>query len=223
MDSAAMQAYDRIQEAFDRRYRVKKATNLTVSAVIALLGVTSFLYGLRLEPMPTIFRWMTVDGTLFTTFGAIVYIAVNLVELLRKTELTRVSAYYIRLSSAVAESVILSVVLVSQLPFFPEHPVCCALTGILISIVAGTPVGSTIVAADIAAFLVCSAVSVLKTHERRIVWGGEHVYPDDYPEEGNDIVVTGRLEAYEEDGFLYLHLVDAEVLWEDEADAEADA
>ena len=112
---------------------------------------------------------MTVDGTLFTTFGAIVYIAVNLVELLRKTELTRVSAYYIRLSSAVAESVILSVVLVSQLPFFPEHPVCCALTGILISIVAGNPVGSTIVAADIAAFLVCSAVSVLKTHERRIV------------------------------------------------------
>ncbi len=169
MDSAAMQAYDRIQEAFDRRYRVKKATNLTVSAVIALLGVTSFLYGLRLEPMPTIFRWMTVDGTLFTTFGAIVYIAVNLVELLRKTELTRMSAYYIRLSSAVAESVILSVVLVSQLPFFPEHPVCCALTGILISIVAGTPVGSTIVAADIAAFLVCSAVSVLKTHERSIV------------------------------------------------------
>ena len=35
--------------------------------------------------------------------------------------------------------------------------------------------------------------------------------------------MTGRLEAYEEDGFLYLHLVDAEVLWEDEAEAEAGA
>ena len=34
--------------------------------------------------------------------------------------------------------------------------VICAATGILISIVAGTPVGATIVAADAAAFLVCS-------------------------------------------------------------------
>ena len=33
--------------------------------------------------------------------------------------------------------------------------VCCALVGILISIVAGTPVGSTIVATDIVAFIVC--------------------------------------------------------------------
>ncbi len=49
------------------------------------------------------------------------------------------------------------------------------------------------------------------------------MYPDDYPAEGTNIVVTGRLESYEEDGFLYLHLVNAEVLWEDEADAEAGA
>ncbi len=46
------------------------------------------------------------------------------------------------------------------------------------------------------------------------VWAGEHDWPDDYPEDGTDITVTGRLEAYEENGFNYLHLVDAEVLWE---------
>ncbi len=39
--------------------------------------------------------------------------------------------------------------------------VCCALTGILISIVAETPVGSTIVAADIAAFLIFSGIAWL--------------------------------------------------------------
>lgn len=39
--------------------------------------------------------------------------------------------------------------------------VCCAVTGILISILAGTPVGSTIVAVDIAAFLVCSVAGRL--------------------------------------------------------------
>ncbi len=45
------------------------------------------------------------------------------------------------------------------------------------------------------------------------VRGGEHVWPEDFPEEGADIVVTGRLEAYEEEGAEYLHLVDAELTW----------
>ncbi len=46
------------------------------------------------------------------------------------------------------------------------------------------------------------------------VWAGEHRWPEDYPEDGTDITVTGRLEAYEENGYQYLHLVDAEVLWD---------
>lgn len=46
------------------------------------------------------------------------------------------------------------------------------------------------------------------------VWAGEHNWPDDYPAEGVDITVTGRLEIYEENGAAYLHLVDAEVIRE---------
>jgi hypothetical protein len=49
------------------------------------------------------------------------------------------------------------------------------------------------------------------------VWAGEHVWPDAYPEIGTDVVVTGRLELYEEDGIKYLHLVDAELTWNQEA------
>ena len=49
------------------------------------------------------------------------------------------------------------------------------------------------------------------------IWAGEHNWPDDYPEEGTQIVVTGRLDVYEEDGYLYLHLVDAELEWEGSA------
>ncbi len=113
--------YQKMQEAFDRRYRRKKMTNFLYSALIFLLGITSFLYGLRLESMPTIFRWMTVDGTLFTTLGAAVFVVVNLVEMLTYTEMTKVPVYYIRLSAAVAESIIFIVVLFSQLPLFPEH------------------------------------------------------------------------------------------------------
>lgn len=40
--------------------------------------------------------------------------------------------------------------------------VICALLGILISILAGTPVGSTIVAVDVAAFLVCYLIGLLQ-------------------------------------------------------------
>ena len=40
--------------------------------------------------------------------------------------------------------------------------VACAFTGIVISILAGTPVGSTIVAVDVAAFAVCCAAGKLK-------------------------------------------------------------
>ena len=45
------------------------------------------------------------------------------------------------------------------------------------------------------------------------VWAGEHLWPDDYPALGADVTVTGRLESYEENGWTYLHLVDAEVEW----------
>ena len=54
--------YDEIQSALDRRYRIKKRTNLVISMAIFVLGVSSFLYGLRLESFRTIFHWMTVDA-----------------------------------------------------------------------------------------------------------------------------------------------------------------
>ena len=121
MQDADARRCDSALEAFSRRCRRKKRTNLMLSALITVLGVTSFLYGLRLEPLSTIFRWMTVDGTVFTTLGAAAFLAVNLVELVNHTELTNVSVYYLRLSAAVAESVIFIVVLISQLPVFAEH------------------------------------------------------------------------------------------------------
>ena len=46
------------------------------------------------------------------------------------------------------------------------------------------------------------------------VWAGEHNWPEEYPEEFMDITVTGRLEVYEENGYNYLHLVDAELVWD---------
>lgn len=45
------------------------------------------------------------------------------------------------------------------------------------------------------------------------VWSGDHVYPDDYPEFGTEMIVTGRLESYMEGDYMYLHLMDAQVEW----------
>lgn len=39
----------------------------------------------------------------------------------------------------------------------------------------------------------------------------EHVYPDDYPELGTEIVVSGIFDTYDEDGILYCHLTDAKL------------
>ena len=40
--------------------------------------------------------------------------------------------------------------------------VTCAFLGILISILAGTPVGSTVVAVDVAAFAICAGIGTVK-------------------------------------------------------------
>ena len=44
------------------------------------------------------------------------------------------------------------------------------------------------------------------------VWDG-HKYPEDYPTLGTELTVTGAFSTYEENGFTYLQLKDAEVSW----------
>lgn len=45
------------------------------------------------------------------------------------------------------------------------------------------------------------------------LWAGDHVWPVDYPDFGTEITVCGRFELYQEDGYDYIHLVDAELTW----------
>ena len=99
---------------------------------------------------------------------------------------TRVEAYNLLIAAVIAVIIVLAMnlvgsLLISALIIFPAMSamrvfrsfrsvtvcsaalsVCCALTGILISIIAGTPVGSTIVAVDIGAFLICSLTAKIK-------------------------------------------------------------
>ncbi|MCR5747369.1 MAG: hypothetical protein K6G03_06635 [Lachnospiraceae bacterium] len=111
-----------IEKAFNKRYRIKKTCNIVISLLIIILGTLSvlFIWNHDQDGLLT-FRWLTVDGTLFTVIVSAIYVTVNLVEMIRLTELTALSTYFIRLSGAVAEGLIMIVVLMSQLPVFSEH------------------------------------------------------------------------------------------------------
>lgn len=113
---------DLIADKFEQRFKTKKKLNSLICLIIAVLGTTSvmFIFDYDNDGLYT-FRWMTVDGTLFTTFIAYICLIVNIVEIRKYTELTSVAVYYMRLSSAVAEGLILTVVLISQLPFTDDH------------------------------------------------------------------------------------------------------
>ncbi len=113
---------ERIEQRFKHRYRIKKLVNLFISIVIVVSGIISVVYIWNYDRDGLLtFRWMTVDGTIFTTVIAFFYVMVSILEMARYTELTNRSVYFMRLASAVAESLILVVVLLSQLPFSPEH------------------------------------------------------------------------------------------------------
>ena len=111
-----------IEMRFQHRYQCKKLVNLLISVVIVVLGCLSvhYIWFYDQDGLLT-FRWMTVDGTIFTTLIALFYIIVSILEMARYTELTNRFVYYMRLASAVAESLIMVVVLLSQLPFSPAH------------------------------------------------------------------------------------------------------
>ncbi|MBR1821337.1 MAG: hypothetical protein IJ769_06910 [Clostridia bacterium] len=47
------------------------------------------------------------------------------------------------------------------------------------------------------------------------VWAGEHRYPEDYPPLDTEVTVTGTFDTYDEYGYTYLQLTDAEVTWGD--------
>ena len=122
MESDRIERIEQIEINFKRRYRIKKLVNLLISILIAVSGILSvlFIWNYDREGLLT-FRWMTVDGTIFTTAASVFYVVVSILEIARYTELTSLSVYFARLASAVAEGLIVIVVLLSQLPISPEH------------------------------------------------------------------------------------------------------
>ena len=158
--------------------------NLSGDVCTSLFGSTSIL---TLRPAKV---WLCLGLsvaviTLFLLFYNRIF-AVTFDEDFARAAGTRTEAYNLLIASVIAVIIVLAMhlvgsLLISALIIFPAMSamrlfksfrsvtVCsailsvgCALAGMMISILAGTPVGSTIVAADIAAFLVFCLIAKLQ-------------------------------------------------------------
>ena len=159
------------------------SSNLSGDVCTTLFGSTSIL---TLKPLDV---WLSVGLSvvviaLFILFYNKIF-AVTFDENFMKATGSRAQAYNLLIAVIIAVIIVLAMnlvgsLLISALVIFPAlsamrlfrsfksvtifsavFSVVCALLGIVISILAGTPVGSTIVAADVVAFGICSLIGVI--------------------------------------------------------------
>ncbi len=160
------------------------STNLSGDVCSTLFGSTSILTLTKAEVWLCVALSVTVVAIFLLFYNKI--FAVTFDEDFARAAGTRVEAYNLLIAVVIAVIIVLAMnlvgsLLISALIIFPAMSamrlfksfksvtvcsailsVCCALMGILISIVAGTPVGSTIVAVDIIAFLICLLIAKLQ-------------------------------------------------------------
>ena len=160
------------------------STNLSGDVCSTLFGSTSILTLKQKEVWLCGALSLAVTGIFVFFYNRI--FAVTFDEDFARAAGTRADAYNLLIAVVVAVIIVLAMnlvgsLLISALVIFPAMSamrlfksfrsvtVCsvvlsvfCALIGLLVSIVTGTPAGSTIVAADIAAFLVCCLISACK-------------------------------------------------------------
>ena len=155
------------------------SSNLSGDVCVTLFGSTSILTLSQSEVRLCVALSAAVVAVFLLFYNKI--FAVTFDEDFAKAAGTRVGRYNLLLAVTTAVVIVLAMnlvgsLLISALVLFPALSamrvfqsfravtVCsavlsmsCAALGILIAILAGTPVGSTIVAVDILAFLICSA------------------------------------------------------------------
>ena len=153
------------------------SSNLSGDVCVTLFGSTSILTLSQSE----VRLCVALSAAVFLLFYNKIF-AVTFDEDFAKAVGTKADLYNLLIAVIVAVVIVLAMnlvgsLLISALVIFPalsamrlfqnfrSVTVCsavlsvsCAVLGILVSILAGTPVGSTIVAADILAFLICSAL-----------------------------------------------------------------
>lgn len=165
------------------------STNLSGDVCSTLFGSTSILTLTQAEVWLCVGLSVAVVVIFVVLYNKI--FAVTFDEDFARAVGTRVEAYNLLIAVVVAVIIVLAMnlvgsLLISALIIFPAMSamrlfrsfrsvticsailsVCCAFAGMLVSIVAGTPVGATIVAVDIAAFLICALIAGIQGGRRR--------------------------------------------------------
>ncbi len=160
------------------------STNLSGDVCSTLFGSTSILTLTKGEVWLCGVMSLVVVGVFLLFYNKI--FAVTFDESFAQSAGTKVNAYNLLIAVVIAVIIVLAMnlvgsLLISALVIFPALSamrlfksfrsvtifsavisVVCALAGLLIAIVADTPVGSTIVAADIAAFGVCTLIGTVR-------------------------------------------------------------
>jgi len=156
------------------------STNLSGDVCSTLFGSTSILTLTKSEVWLCAVLSVAVVAVFVLCYNKI--FAVTFDENFAKAVGTKADLYNLLIAITIAVVIVLAMnlvgsLLISALVIFPALSamrvyknfravtvlsVCCATLGILISILAGTPVGSTIVAVDIFAFLIFSGISRLE-------------------------------------------------------------
>lgn len=160
------------------------SSNLSGDVCTTLFGSTSILTLTKTEVWLSIFMSVVVIGVFVIFYNKI--FAVTFDESFAEATGTKVNFYNLLIAVVIAIIIVLAMnlvgsLLISALVIFPALSsmrllksfkgviicsavlsVICAVLGILISILAGTPVGSTIVAVDIAAFGIFSLAGLLR-------------------------------------------------------------
>ena len=128
---------DDFANRFRARYVFKKNVNALLCFFIFLCGTSGVLYSVFVyhNSLFDRLRFMTIWGTIFTSVVSLVFSIVAILEVKKYTEVTSKVVYFLRLSSATTEVVILAVVLLALTPFIPDVPDLNSYTGIMMHLV----------------------------------------------------------------------------------------
>ena len=114
-----------MQQSLHPKTRMNIRLNLLFSSLIFLFGTSSVAvtaFSKIEENFFFEFRYMTLNGTVFTTLISLIIVIISLSEIKTGKEWQPKTLYYFRLSSAVTETIIAVVIAMSFLPFVPDNP-----------------------------------------------------------------------------------------------------
>ena len=128
---------DDLYKRYRKRYVIKKTIAAIYNLFIGLCGLTAVMYSVLVFKSNLFdrLRYMTFNGTIYTTIISFAFVIISTIESIRDTELTNKIVYYMRLSSAVTEFVIFAVVMFGLSPLVPDNPDIYTYPGVMMHLV----------------------------------------------------------------------------------------